>query len=326
MSYLTLPFFNELEAAQNILLAGAGGGYDIFTGLPLYFSLRAAGKQVHLANVSSSYLPPPKTPQLSPFMLKVTTEFSRLVHSFPDYYFPEFYLSEWFQEQQGERIPVYCFKKTGVKPLLKNYQALIEHLSVDTIILVDGGTDSLMCGNEVSVGTPIEDITSIVAANELDIERRLLTCLGFGVDSFHGICHAQFLEAVADLTQKGGYLGLFSLMQEMPEVQKYREALEYVFKAMPKDISVVSSSILSALSGHYGDYHATSITKGSQLWINPLMPVYWCFRVPQVAQRLLYPKDIKETEYFEEVITIIGEFRNKCHDYQTIRTWETIPV
>lgn len=326
MKYLSLPFFNELETAQNILIAGAGGGYDIFTGLPLYFGLRAVGKQVHLANVSSSYLPPPKTRQLSPSVLTITTEFSRLVHSFPDYYFPEFYLSEWFQKQLGEEIPVYCFKKTGVKPLLKSYQALIEHLSIDTIILVDGGTDSLMCGDEVSVGTPIEDITSIVAVNELDIERRFLTCLGFGVDSFHGICHAQFLAAVADLTQKGGYLGLFSLMQEMPEVQKYKEALEYVFKAMPKDISIVSSSILSALAGHYGDYHAIPRTKDSQLWINPLMPAYWCFRVSSVAQRLLYPEYLKETEDFEEVITVIGEFRNECHDCQTIRGWETIPV
>lgn len=162
-----------------------------------------------------------------------------------------------------------------------------------------------------------------MAANELGIERTMLTCLGFGVDYFHGVCHAQFLEGVAELTQSGGYLGMFSLMQEMPEVQKYREALEYVFAAMPKDISIVSNSILSSLEGHYGDYHAIERTKDSQLWINPLMPVYWCFRIPQVAQRILYPDEIKETEDFEEVISIISEYRNEC---TTIRKWETIPV
>ncbi len=318
MKFMNLAFFDELEQADNILLAGAGGGYDIFTATETTRSQTHAPSQVHLANLSLSYLPSAKTQQLSPYLLKVTPKTPLFAN-----YFPEFYLSQWFEEQQGEEIPIYCFRKTGVKPLLDSYQALIKHLSIDTIILVDGGTDSMMRGDEVSLGTPIEDVTSIVAANELEIERRLLICLGFGVDSFHGICHAQFLEAVADLTQKGGYLGLFSLMQEMPEVQKYREALEYVFKAMPKDISIVSSSILSALSGHYGDYHAIPRTKGSQLWINPLMPVYWCFRLPQVAQRLLYPEDIKETEDFEEVITVIGEFRNEC---ETIRAWETIPV
>jgi hypothetical protein len=56
MHYLTLPFFKEVEQAQSILLAGAGGGFDIFCGLPLYFGLRDQGKQVYLANVSFSPL------------------------------------------------------------------------------------------------------------------------------------------------------------------------------------------------------------------------------------------------------------------------------
>ena len=52
---LELPFFKELKKSRNILLAGAGGGLDIFSGLPLYFGLKAACKQVHLANLSFSF-------------------------------------------------------------------------------------------------------------------------------------------------------------------------------------------------------------------------------------------------------------------------------
>jgi hypothetical protein len=318
MKYLKLPFFNEIEKAENILLVGAGGGYDIFSGLPLYFGLRAAGKRVHLANLSFSFLPLTKKLRLSPSMLKVTANTPILTS-----YFPEFYLSQWFREQQGEEIPIYCFYCRGVKPLVENYQILIKLLSVDTVILVDGGTDSLMRGDEVDLGTPEEDITSITAVNELDVERKILTCLGFGVDYFHGICHAQFLEAVADLTQKGGYLGMFSLMEEMPEVQKYREASEFVFKAMPRDISIVSSSILSALAGHYGNFHATNRTWGSQLWISPLMPVYWCFRLNHVAQRVLYLEEMKKTVGYQDVKSVINEFRSK---YTSIRARENIPV
>jgi hypothetical protein len=48
MNCLQLPFFNDLEKSQNILLAGAGDGFDIFGGLPLYFGLRAVGKKVHI--------------------------------------------------------------------------------------------------------------------------------------------------------------------------------------------------------------------------------------------------------------------------------------
>jgi len=44
-----LSFFNELERAQTVLIVGAGGGFDVFCGLPLYFWLKNAGKTVHLA-------------------------------------------------------------------------------------------------------------------------------------------------------------------------------------------------------------------------------------------------------------------------------------
>src|SRR5262249_31260449 len=56
---------------------------------------------------------------------------------------PEVHLARWFREQ-GEDVPIYCFVQTGVRPLLEGYRTLVERLGVDTVILVDGGTDSLM--------------------------------------------------------------------------------------------------------------------------------------------------------------------------------------
>ena len=317
---LKLPFYSELEKAQNILLAGAGGGFDIFSGLPLYFGLKAAGKQVHLANLSFSFLPPAqvtKEDRLSPSLLKVTAD----TPLFTDY-FPEKFLSQWFREQ-GEEIPIHCFERTGVKPLLASYSALVEHLSLDTIILVDGGTDSLMRGDEIGLGTPQEDISSIVAVNELAVERKMLACLGFGVDYFHGVCHAHFLEAVAELTRNQGYLGMFSLVEQMQEVRMYRMATEAVFKSMPQQISIVSSSIISAIEGNYGDHHATSRTGNSKLWINPLMPVYWCFKLSTVAERILYREAMKDTDKYSDVNGVIKDFRESC---QNIRPRQEIPV
>lgn len=314
---LNLPFFSELERSQTILLAGAGGGYDIFCGLPLYFSLRSQGKKAYLANLSFSVLPPWEE-RLSPCLLKVTADTPALRD-----YFPEKYLCQWFREREGEEIPIYCFDRSGVKPLLAAYQTLVELLAVDTVILVDGGTDSLMRGDEVGLGTPHEDIASIAAVNELEVARKMLVCLGFGVDSYHGVCHAHFLEAIAELTQNNGYLGMFSLLDDMPEVKKYRQATEAVFEKMPHQISIVSSSILSALAGHYGDYHATPRTRGSKLWINPLMPVYWCFQLERVAARVLYLEAIKETEEYWDLMEAIEAFRRQ---HPAVRPWENIPV
>jgi hypothetical protein len=194
---------------------------------------------------------------------------------------------------------------------------------LDTIILVDGGTDSLMRGDEIGLGTPQEDIASITAVHELAVERKMLACLGFGVDRFHGVCHAHFLEAVAELTRRHGYLGMFSITEDMPEAQLYRQASDAVFGAMPHHVSIVTSSILSALAGHYGDHHATPRTQASELWINPLMPVYWCFRLAPVAERILYREAMQTTESYSDVVSVIKQFRDSSIK---IRSRQVIPV
>jgi hypothetical protein len=116
---------------------------------------------------------------------------------------------------------------------------------------------------------------------------------------------------------------MFSLLEEMPEVKLYRAATEAVFKAMTHDISIVSSSILSALAGYYGDYHATPRTRGSRLWINPLMPVYWCFRLDPIAERVLYLEAMKETDDYMDVRRVVNEFRQL---HRPLRPPERIPV
>src|ERR1700677_3918845 len=182
MNILHLPFFTELDKAQTILL---GGGFDIFSGLPLYFGLRSAGKKVHLANLSFSHLEAVTGKRLAPAVLEVTADSVGASG-----YFPEFYLSQWFR-RRGEEVPVFCFEKVGCKPLLEGYRAVVNHVQAVAVVLIDGGTDSLMRGDEAGLGTPEEDIASIAAVDELDVANKFLVCLGFGVDSFHRVCHAQ---------------------------------------------------------------------------------------------------------------------------------------
>ena len=44
------PFWAKMRNSKRILLSGAGGGFDIYQGIPLYFTLKAMGKEVFLAN------------------------------------------------------------------------------------------------------------------------------------------------------------------------------------------------------------------------------------------------------------------------------------
>ena len=200
-SLMNLRFFQKIEEAKTVLLAGAGGGFDIFTGLPLYFALRAAGKTVHLANLSFSTIYASTGRRIGEATVEVRADTKAHLR-----YFPELHLTQWFA-RRGEDVPVYCFDNVGVRPLTAGYRELVERLEVDAVILADGGTDSLMRGDEAGLGTPEEDIASIAAAQSLPVATKILACLGFGVDAFHGVCHAQFLEAVAAITKGGGFLG-----------------------------------------------------------------------------------------------------------------------
>jgi len=56
MNLLSNPLFDALAEARSILVAGADGGFDVYSGLPLYFVLRDAGKVVYLANFSFASL------------------------------------------------------------------------------------------------------------------------------------------------------------------------------------------------------------------------------------------------------------------------------
>jgi hypothetical protein len=316
MKLFNLPLFTQLQGSNTILLAGAGGGFDIFCGLPLYFCLKELGKTVYLANLSFSDLTKDE-PRLSPSVLKVTAD-TQLMRD----YFPERHLASWFREM-GEEVPIYCFERTGFQPLLVGYRTLAEELSLDAIVLIDGGTDALMRGDEIGLGTPHEDIASIAAVDEINLPTKLLVCLGFGIDRYHGVCHAHFLENVAGLIKSGGFLGTFSLLAEMEEVRLYRSASDYVFKAMPENISIVNSSIIAAIDGNYGNYHSTERTKRSKLWINPLMSMYWCFKLPQVARNILYLDEVKKTNSYHELLFLIEGWQSRLKKF---RQWYDIPV
>ena len=136
------------------------------------------------------------------------------------------------------------FTRTGVQGLAEAYQKVVEREKIDTIIVCDGGTDSLMFGNEPGLGTPQEDMTTIAAVNSLkSVNQKFLFCIGLGVDCFHGVVHDSFLENVATLQKQGGYFGSFSLTNDMSEAQKFKE----IYLASLPLNSIVSSSILSGI-------------------------------------------------------------------------------
>ena len=196
-----------------------------------------------------------------------------------------------------------------MRPLRAAYAWLVASLGLDAIVLVDGGSDILMRGDEAGLGTPEEDMTSLAAVSRLDGPETFVASLGFGVDAFHGVCHAHVLENIAALERAGGYLGAFSVTAAMPEGQAYLAAVAHAQKLTARRPSIVNGSIAAAIEGRFGDVQFTPRTAASKLFINPLMAVYFAFELGAVASQSLYLPLLENTETIWEVSAVIEHFR-----------------
>jgi hypothetical protein len=300
------PLFAALRGARSILIAGAGGGFDVYAGLPLAIALRDAGHQAHLANFSFTQL---ELLDLDVWLAENVAAVTADTNG-PDDYFPERTLARWLTTQ---RMPgtVYAFPRLGVRPLRDAYRSLVDHLDVDAIVLVDGGTDILLRGDESGLGTPEEDMTSLAAVASLDVPVKLVTCLGFGIDAHHGVNHAQVLENLAALDRDGAYLGALSIPGTSREAALYGDAVAHAQAATPLRPSIVNGQIAAALRGAAGDVHVTRRTRGSALFVNPLMAVYFTVDLAGLARRSLYLDLLEDTYGIRQVSSRIEKFRER---------------
>ena len=296
-------------------MAGAGGGFDVYAGLPIYERLRSLGKEVFLANLSFVCLGTTNAQALTRALYAVEPTTTG-----QDLYFPERTLAQ-FLSRRGKNVRVHAFERLGVAPIREGYAHLVQSLGLDAIVLVDGGTDILLRGDEAGLGTPAEDMASLAAVAAMNVPTRIVACVGFGIDAYHGVCHANWLENVAALTSEGAFLGATALLERMPEVRLYLDAVNAADMTISRRPSIVNGSIVSAIEGRFGDYHRNLRTQSSTLFINPLMSLLWAFDLAAVARRNLYLERLADTETSWDVHLAIERF---C---ETVcpRPWETIP-
>ncbi|MET9648623.1 DUF1152 domain-containing protein [Streptomyces syringium] len=266
------PLFTRLADAERILIAGAGGGFDIYSGLPLALSLLHQGKEVYLANLSFSPLVGPPVDDWAAPDLAVITPDSALHQS----YFPERTLAQWL------RRCGYPSARSGRTPR----------------------------GDESGLGTPEGDLTSVAALAALNtIKTRLVVSVGFGIDANHGVNHVQVLENIAALERDGAYLGAFSIPRATREGALCLDAVTHAQHHTPELPSLVNGSIAAAVRGSFGDVQFTDRTRGSELFVNPLMSLYFAFDLPGLAAHCLYLDRLADTHLMRQVHSRITEFR-----------------
>lgn len=308
------------------MLAGCGGGYDVFGAVPLYFDLKERSKEVFLASLSFTDFNQIVNGSKTNNHYRTISAESKFLDT--DVYSPEYYLSKWFKDELNEDIDIYSFPLLGAQPLGDAYRSLYEKLGFDTVILVDGGTDSLLQGDEYGLGTYIEDLSSLLAVNSLkipQIRNKIIISVGFGIDAHHGVSHYDILSNIADIIQRGGFLGSFSLENTCKPVERYIDAVRYVnteisktealdHETLDRGISIVQNSIISALGGNFGSNRRSHRTESggsdvSSMLINPLMGLMWCFKIPVVCDLLKCTPTLSVLDTMEDMEVMLFQQR-----------------
>ena len=344
--------YKHLENSKNILISGCGGGYDIFCGLDLFFNLVDQGKNVvlgsytftnnkllmkvgtkidqycykidkntqfdeetYIKNLVKIIVPPADILEQMHYTREEYIQANTLVNKFDGpCYFPEYNLVMSLAKHNLS-IPIYCFMETGIKQLTEAYNKVIEIENIDTIILMDGGTDSLMTGIEKDengkrmLGTPFEDISSIVATFNCSscVTNKFLYCLWFNVDRFHDVTDENFLCNTANLIKNGYFVGSYMLNIKNESTRKYID----VFMDCNPANSIVNSHVISAIQGHFGDYCPEWLRKrdgvlNHKQYIHPLMALYWIYDLEGVHKNLKYDVDkLKETIEEYEILQLL---------------------
>lgn len=143
-----------------------------------------------------------------------------------------------------------------------------------------------------------------------EIPERLVSCLGFGVDAYHGVNHSLVLENLAALDRADGYLGAFSLPRDSREGALYLDAVEHARAAFPEHPSIVQGSVAAALRGEFGDVRFTERTRHSALFVNPLMTLYFSVTVEALAAHHRYLDRIEHTVLTRQISSAVEEFRD----------------
>ncbi len=317
---MILPF-EEIPKNSNILIAGAGGGFDFLCGLPVGLELMKRGNKVSFASYSSSNLSRVKNAGwLTETILEVTPD------SYMEEcgYFPELFFTKWFKEKKNKDMPVYCFPRSGIKSLHRAYDFLADYLSLSELYVIDGGVDGIFTGTEYDLGTPSIDSISIIAASLLEIKKKYFVMTAFGTEGYNKtVSHTDVLERVSDLIAKDKFLGVSSLLKNDKTGEDFIEGANYIFNHMaPEARSTIVSSIINAMKGSFGDREVNLKTRNSPVWLSPLTTFYWFFELPAVAKMKIFYEEVLNTDSVSDVSEII----HKLHSSYDNKKRRNIPV
>ncbi|MFC4114928.1 hypothetical protein [Nonomuraea zeae] len=73
----------------------------------------------------------------------------------------------------------------------------------------------------------------------------------------------------------------------------------------------MNGSIAAAVRGEFGDVRFTDRTRGSELFVNPLMAIYFAVDLGALARRSLYLDRIEDTVLARQIAAVIAAYRDE---------------
>ncbi|MBI4815905.1 MAG: DUF1152 domain-containing protein [Deltaproteobacteria bacterium] len=314
---------------RTVMICGCGGGFDFLHGLMLWPELERLGKSIVLG--SYSFGDPRKIGNAevvfehgSVLAKRVTASSIPAPHYAPEVHAAGF-LDETYPKDAPHQIYAYYARDFTVPILTRLYEGLVKAHDVDAIVLIDGGSDSLMAGDEEGLGDPLEDAVSIATVSALRGPRvKILVTVGLGTDRFNHVSDAATLRAISELTARGGFLGSLGLEPNAAPIRLYRELLEHL-DTRHSFRSVLAGSILAAADGWFGGENVpptlAARVRPGELFLWPLMATIFAFDVTKVAERSLLTNWIREKSSVPECYAAIIEGREK----RGVREVENLP-
>jgi hypothetical protein len=225
---------------ETILLYGCGGGFDIYAGIPLYWELLRHNKKVYLANCS-----------FTDDIYKYTIEDKCIVPIFGteertkknSTYFPEHDLAKFLH------VPVYAIRLVDNIQISNELNELINNLGITYVVLVDAGHDAVLFGSEKLIGSPFEDVTTVLALKRCkDMSEKKLQ-----VDIVCVSAPTEYMDFDLFIQQYNDY---FEERIWKPINQDDIKQFELLLDSTPDNIrSIPNECLLSAMKGVYKKHY-----------------------------------------------------------------------
>jgi hypothetical protein len=125
--------------------------------------------------------------------------------------------------------------------------------------------------------------------------------------------HQSLAERCSEARPVAAYHGAFSVSRHTKEGALYLRAVAHAEQEHDGHASIVNGSIAAALDGKFGDVQFSRRTAESELYVNPLMGMYFTFDLMGLCRRNQYLRQLVDAPSVVHVEAIISDHHAHAH-------------